>query len=428
MGKSFRNITGTFDILPDAYTADGTQIESSAAWHFVEERIRHVMALYRYHEIRTPIFEPTELVARGVGELTDIVSKEMFAFERGDTNYALRPELTAPVIRAYLQHHLEQKGGVQKLFYIGPCFRAERPQKGRFRQFHQFGVEIIGSDDARCDAESIAVMMHVYQSFGLKELQLRINSLGDEKSRPRYREALQKYFEPIADQLGETSRKRLQTNALRILDTKDERERELLDSAPLLSDFIDEESKAHYARVKAYLTDLKIEFDEDPFLVRGLDYYTRTAYELESPKLGAQSSLAGGGRYDLLAQEVGSAAAVPAVGFAAGFERLFMALAGEGIELPRAGNTDVFIVALGEAAEKWAFSAAHDWRSEGIRVSFDLQGRSMKAQMREANRQSASVVVIVGDDELAGGSAIVRRMETGEQREIPFDGILEELR
>lgn len=428
MGTSFRNITGTFDILPDAYTADGTLIESSAAWHYVEERIRHVMALYRFHEIRTPIFEPTELVARGVGELTDIVSKEMFAFERGDTSYVLRPELTAPVIRAYLQHHLDQKGGVQKLFYIGPCFRAERPQKGRFRQFHQFGVEIIGADDARCDAESIAVMMQIYQSFGLQELELRINSLGDEKSRPRYKEALEEYFEPFANQLSETSRKRLQTNPLRILDTKDERERKLLKNAPLLSDFIDEESKAHYAQVKAYLADLEIAFDEDPFLVRGLDYYTRTAYELDSPTLGAQSSLAGGGRYDLLAQEVGSSAVVPAVGFAAGFERLFMALAGEGIELPRAGNTDVFVVALGEAAETWAFSAAHAWRSEGMSVSFDIQSRSMKAQMREANRQSASVVVIVGDDELEKGVAIVRQMETGEQREIPFDGLLGELR
>jgi len=400
----------------------------NASLIFVEERIRDVMALYRFHEIRTPIFEPTELVARGVGELTDIVSKEMFAFERGDTSYVLRPELTAPVIRAYLQHHLAQKGGVQKLFYIGPCFRAERPQKGRFRQFHQFGVEIIGADDARCDAETIAVMMHVYQSFGLKELQLRINSLGDEESRPKYKQALKAYFEPLADQLGETSRKRLQTNPLRILDTKHEGEQKLLENAPLISDFIDEASKAHYAQVKAYLTDLEISFEEDPFLVRGLDYYTETAYELESPNLGAQSSLAGGGRYDLLAQEVGSTAVVPAVGFAAGFERLFMALAGEGVELPRAENTHVFIVALGEAAETWTFSAAHAWRSEGIRVSFDLQGRSMKAQMREANRQSASYVVIVGDDELEKGAAILRTMDTGDQREIPLDAILNDLR
>lgn len=424
MSKTFQNIPGTFDILPEAFTSDGTTVESSASWHYVEERIREVMAHYRFHEIRTPIFEPTELIARGVGELTDIVSKEMFAFERGDTHYVLRPELTAPAIRAYLQHHLAQKGGIQKLYYMGPCFRAEKPQKGRYRQFHQFGVEIIGAIDARADAETVAVLMQIYKTFGLKDLVLKINSLGDEKCRPAYKTALQEYFEPFASKLSETSRKRLKTNPLRILDTKIEDEQELIQGAPRLVDFIDDASREHYEDVKGHLTALEIPFVEDPFLVRGLDYYTRTAYELDSPHLGAQSTLAGGGRYDLLAQELGSSESIPAVGYAAGFERLFLALDGEGIALPDAEQTDVYIIALGDGAEKWAFKTANEWRVAGLRVAFDLQGRSMKAQMRDANRHGASKVVIVGDDELTSGKAIVRQMETGDQETAPFDGLL----
>ena len=428
MSKTFQNISGTFDILPDAFNADGTVIESSASWHFVEERIREVMAHYRYLEIRTPVFEPTELIARGVGELTDIVSKELFSFERGDTHYVLRPELTAPAIRAYLQHHLAQKGGVQKLFYMGPCFRAEKPQKGRYRQFHQFGVEVIGASDARADAETVAIMMQIYASFGLKDLVLKINSLGDEQTRPAFKNALQEYFEPLASELSDTSRRRLKTNPLRILDTKVEREQELVKGAPRLIDYIDDASREHYEAVKGHLSDLEISYTEDPFLVRGLDYYTRTAYELDSPHLGAQSTLAGGGRYDLLAQELGSSEAIPAVGFAAGLERLFLALAGEGVKLPDAVKTDVYIVAQGEAAEKWAFKTANEWRSSGLHVAFDLQGRSMKAQMRDANRHGASKVVIVGEDELTSGKAIVREMETGDQETVPLHDLLDRLR
>ncbi len=227
--KAFRNITGTFDILPEAHTADGSFVASSAAWQFVEATIREVMARFDAQEIRTPILEPTELIARGVGEATDIVTKEMFAFERGNTRYVLRPEVTAPVMRAYLQHHLDQRGGVQKLYYIGPCFRAERPQRGRYRQFHQFGAEVIGTEDPRADAELIAMMEAVYRAFGLREMTLRINTLGDAGSRARFREALQGYFEPHAGVLTETSRRRLAQNPLRILDTKEEKERRLLE-------------------------------------------------------------------------------------------------------------------------------------------------------------------------------------------------------
>lgn len=424
MKTSFQNIKGTFDILPEETISDGTTIAGTAAWQYVEATIRDVMARYNFQEIRTPILEPTELIARGVGQLTDIVSKEMFAFERGDTNYVLRPEVTAPVMRAYLQHHLGQKGGVQKLFYIGPCFRAERPQKGRYRQFHQFGCEVIGSEDARADAEVIAVMTAIYRAFGIDDTKLRLNTLGDEHSRPRYREALRAYLEPHAGELSPTSRQRLEANPLRILDTKDEKERRLLEGAPALIDFIDEASRAHYDELKSLLSDLGIRYEEDPFLVRGLDYYTRTAFELESANVGSQSALAGGGRYDLLAQEIGSKDPVPSVGFAAGMERLFLALSAQGTPLPHPGAPDVFLVALGDEAVRWAFGEAQRLRDAGLRVAYDLKGRSMKAQMREANRQNAPVTVIVGQDELTAERAQVKVMASGEQSEIAFPDLV----
>lgn len=427
MKTAFQNIKGTFDILPDQSVSDGAVVAGSAAWDFVETTIREVLRRFNMHEIRTPILEPTELIARGVGQLTDIVSKEMFAFERNETNYVLRPEITAPVMRAYLQHRLDQRGGVQKLFYIGPCFRAERPQKGRYRQFHQFGCEVIGTDDPRADAEVIAAMMAVYETFGIGETKLRINSLGDAESRPRYREALRKYLEPFVNDLSETSRQRLETNPLRILDTKDERERRLLHDAPILLDYIDDASRSHYEEVKSLLRLLDISYEEDPFLVRGLDYYTRTAFELESPRLGAQSALSGGGRYDLLAKEIGSDEPVPAVGFAAGMERLFLALIEKEDALPSALPPDVFFVALGEDAVRWSFRQANLLRRTGLRVGLDLKGRSMKAQMREANRQNARYAVIVGKDELETEKAQLKDLGTGEQVEVPFGELASEL-
>ncbi|MGI9175377.1 MAG: histidine--tRNA ligase [Rhodothermales bacterium] len=421
MAALFQSIKGTFDVLPDAVEADGTLVAGSAAWQFVEATIREVMARFHMQEIRTPILEPTELVARGVGQGTDIVSKEMFAFERGDAHYVLRPEVTAPVMRAYLQHHLDQRGGAQRLYYIGPCFRAERPQKGRYRQFHQFGCEIIGTPDPRADAEVIACWMAVNDALGITETTLRLNTLGDPTSRQAYREALRAYFAPYADDLSPTSRQRLETNPLRILDTKDENERRLLADVPLLVDHVSDEDRAHYETVKELLGDLGIAFVEDPLLVRGLDYYTRTAFELESPDLGAQSALGGGRRYDGLAEAIGSKQPVPAVGFAAGLERLFLALAAKETALPEQPVPDVFLVALGDAAQRWTFGEAQRQRAAGLRVALDLKGRSMKAQMREANRQSAPYTVIVGEQELAERRAQVKTMETGEQTDVPFD-------
>ena len=420
---AFQTIRGTFDILPDAHESGGSAVPSSAAWRHVEGVVRGVMERFAFEEIRTPTLEPVDLVARGVGATTDIVSKEMFTVERSKETYVLRPEVTAPVMRAYLQHHLGQRGGAQRLYYLGPCFRAERPQKGRFRQFHQFGTELIGSDDARADAEVIANLRAVYDAFGVTGTRLRLNTLGDPADRPRYREALREHFAPHADVLSETSRQRLETNPLRILDTKAPHERALLADAPRLTDFVGPEAADHYAAVKALLDGLGVPYVEDPLLVRGLDYYTRTVFELESDALGAQSALGAGGRYDGLAEAVGSGPRVPAVGYAAGIERLFIALLDQDYAFPAPPRPDVFLVALGEAAEAASFGIAQTLRGAGLSVDFALGGRSMKAQMKAADRSAARYAVILGDQELEAGTAQVRDLEASDQRAVPIDAL-----
>ena len=423
MKGTFQTIEGTSDLLSGA-RRPLVRIE---VWRHVEHVIHTVMHRHGFAEIRTPVLEPTGLVARGLGQLTDIVSKEMFTFERGDTSYVLRPELTAPIMRAYLQHHMEQKPGVQRLYYIGPCFRAERPQKGRYRQFHQFGAEIIGTNDPRADAEVIAVMMDVYQTLELTDAQLRINTLGDAESRPRYREALVKYLTPHTEALTEISRERLSRNPLRILDTKVEAERVLLADAPRLLDYVDEDSRGSYEALKGLLQSLEISFLEDPMLVRGLDYYTQTAFELEHAGIGAQRALAGGGRYDLLAPAIGASQPVSAVGFAAGVERLILAMEASDLSLPEEDPFDVWMVALGEKAGRRAFLLLQTLRAAGLRVGMELGYRSMKAQMRLANRARARQVIIVADRELDEEVATVKDMKSGEQSTIPLAQLTDNL-
>lgn len=424
----YQTVRGTFDVLPDAQESGGQFIPGSAAWRAAERTVCEVLARFGFEEIRTPILEPLGLIARGVGVTTDIVQKEMFVVPRENEDYVLRPEVTAPVMRAFLEHRLDGRGGVQRLFYVGPCFRAERPQKGRFRQFHQFGIELLGSDAPAADAEAIACLRAVYDAFGITETRLRLNALGGPEARADYRDALRAYLAPHRDRLSETSRQRLETNPLRILDTKDPAEIALLAEAPRLADFFSDRDRAHLAVVTGLLDALGIPYVEDPLLVRGLDYYTGIVFELESDALGAQSALAAGGRYDGLAETVGGKVPVPAVGWAAGFERLFLARQGAGHPLPEALRPDAFLVALGEEAQAWAFAAAQGLRAAGLAVLYDLQGRSMKAQMKEANRRRTRYAVLVGADELAAGRATVRDLDTSEQRDVAFEALAEALR
>jgi len=390
---------GMVDILPD----------ETPTWRALEQIIHEEAAKFNFQEIRTPILEPTELIKRGVGQLTDIVTKEIFAFQKGDTHYVLRPELTAPVVRSYVQHHLDQRGGVQKLYYIGPMFRAERPQKGRQRQFHQFGLEVIGSADPIADVETIAFMIRIYQRIGIKNFTLKLNSVGDPESRERYKNILKDYLEPNRTQLSELSQQRLDKNPMRILDSKEPEDQEFIANAPVIHDYLNEDSALHFEQVKQGLESLDISFEIDPHLVRGMDYYTRTAFELSSPDLGSQDALAGGGRYDLLVEEIGGKP-TPAVGFAAGMERLLIACEELNVSLAKKSTLDMYIVSLGEDARNWALSILPELRSQGLSASMDYTGKSMKAQMKEANRERSRFTLIVGENEISTGTFILRNM------------------
>jgi histidyl-tRNA synthetase len=408
---------GMVDILPD----------DVRKWQFLENLIREEAEKFNLEEIRTPIMEQTELIVRGLGQLTDIVSKEIFSFSRGEDNYVLRPELTAPVVRSYVENHLDQRGGSQKLFYIGPMFRAERPQKGRQRQFHQFGVEVIGSDDPVADVEVIAFMIHIYNKVGIKNTTLKLNSIGDPESRDKYKEALKSHLKPNFEKLSEVSQKRFEKNPLRILDSKEEEDQPFIESAPVITDYLSEESLDHYNKVKEYLQDLEIDFEEDPYLVRGMDYYTQTAFELISPDLGAQDALAGGGRYDLLVEEIGGQP-TPAVGFAAGMERLMIACEELDIQLGTAKEVDVYVVTLGDEARKWGLKQLPLLRANNLSATMDYMGRSMKAQMKDANRENARYTLIVGGNELAEGKFTLRNMRESEEQSLSVEEIIEKLK
>lgn len=406
---TYKSVKGTRDLLP----------LDTAAWLHVEGIIREVMEQFRYGEIRTPVFEETAVFARGIGEETDIVGKEMYTFEdKGGSSLTLRPEMTAPVIRSFIQHSLGEQSGMNKLYYIGPMFRQERPQAGRYRQFHQFGFESIGQDNPACDAEIIAMASEIYRRLGIN-CTLKINSVGDPECRPRYREALQDFLKDVLPELSPESQRRTETNPMRVLDSKDSRDRELTADAPVIIDYLNDECRTHFEQTLALLSELGIPYEVDTHLVRGLDYYTKTAFEFVSTDLGSQDALGGGGRYDGLVEQLGGKP-TPAVGFAAGIERLLIVLEKNGYAFP-ASEPLVYLVGMDDESRQWAFLTAMELRREGIATEIDYAGRSVKAQMREANKVGAKYVVIVGESEMASRTAQVKHMKEGTQEGVEFE-------
>ncbi len=404
----YKAIYGTHDLLP----------EDSFKWQNLEEKVRKIISLYNYKEIRTPVFEETDLFARSIGEDTDIVQKEMYTFlDQGKRSLTLRPEGTAGVVRAYLEHSLGEKSPLVKLFYFGPMFRQERPQKGRLREFNQFGVEAIGSLDPSLDAEMIELAVKTCFDVGITDFKLHLNSIGCPVCRPVHRDKFLTYMKDKVGELCEDCKARYLRNPLRMFDCKNEGCIEKLKDAPVMVDFLCDECKKHYASVKQYLDELKIDYFEDKTLVRGLDYYTKTAFELKSKLLGTQDTLCGGGRYDLLVEELGGKN-TPAIGFAAGIERFILALEMEKKLGLKEKNLDLFIAALGDEAKTLAMKLMKDLRAKNLICETDYLNRSLKAQMREADRQKTKKVLIIGEDEIKKGKAVLKDMESGEQEEI----------
>jgi histidyl-tRNA synthetase len=384
----------------------------------VEAEARSVFRAYNYREIRTPILEETQLFARGVGADTDIVTKEMYTFEdRDGSSLTLRPENTASVIRAYIEHHLDQRPGVQKLFYIGPMFRRERPQKGRYRQFYQIGAEAIGSESPAVDAEVIEMVVEILKRAGLSGFELLINSVGDHNCRPLFVERLRQELKSVAPKMCGDCQRRAETNPLRVLDCKVEADQPIIEKLPNILEHLCEPCRAHFEAVRLYLDDRGIPYQVRPRLVRGLDYYMRTTFEVVHGALGAQNSVLGGGRYDGLAESLGSKIASPGMGFSIGEDRLVMS-----VEEGRPPATlDLFIAPLGEPALRRAAVMARDFRRAGLSV--EIAEGKLKRAMELANKLGARFTLIVGDNELAAGRFALKNMSTGEQRELPAEDI-----
>jgi histidyl-tRNA synthetase len=409
---------GTRDILP----------EESARWQTIERIAREVAGLYHFDEIRTPIFEHTELFHRGVGETTDIVHKETYDFkDRGDRSITLRPEGTAGVVRSVIEHGLINDPGARvKVFYIGPNFRYERPAAGRYRQHHQFGVEAFGVAEGDQDAECILLQMDFYRRCGVKDLALRINSLGDAESKQRYRDALVQFLAPKKDKLSEDSQRRLSDNPLRILDSKDPRDVEAVQGAPPAAEYLSEASSNHFARVRKLLEDAAVPFVVDGNLVRGFDYYTGVVWEVTAGGLGAQNAIGGGGRYDRLVETLGGKP-TPGVGFGSGIERLLIALEAQQVALPLEQRPRVWLVAHGDAARDYNWSLLRELRAAGVRADMDVSGRSVKSQFKLAEREQAAWVAVAGESEIASGTVMLKNSQTREQSPVPRDQLLARL-
>ena len=417
MAEINRAIKGTNDILP----------EESSKWQFVESKMLETALQFGFKEIRVPVFEHTEVFLRSVGDTTDVVQKEMYTFDdKGGRSITLRPELTAGVIRSAIEKGLVNGALPQKLCYIGGCYRYEKPQAGRLREFHQFGVECVGAAAPNADAEVISLAKSVLDNIGIKNISLEINSIGCPECRKEYHKALKEYFSANAENLCDTCKDRLDRNPMRILDCKSPVCKKIAENAPVVIDFLCEDCRDHFEKVKAHLEAMQIEYKVNPKIVRGLDYYTRTVFEFVSGDIGAQSTVCGGGRYDGLIGQMGGPK-TPSLGFAMGIERLMMVLSAQNAELPKAPTCDLFIATLGENAILKASALCRLLRDEGYKVQTDICGRGLKAQMKYADKIGAKFTLVLGDNEVESGKATLKNMSNSAEKEIALAEIVEEL-
>lgn len=413
----YQSLRGMKDVLP----------EESLLWQIIEKTCTDNFQKFHYHEIRTPILEQTELFARAVGQSTDIVSKEMYSFlDKGNRSIVLRPEGTAPVVRSCLQHNLISKDKITKLFYFGPMFRYERPQAGRYRQFHQVGIEAFGSDDPALDAETILLAVQIFKDLGLSDLEVDLNSVGCKKCRPDYIKNLKHYLKGSVVKMCEDCHKRYQTNTLRVLDCKKPKCQAIIEDAPSTTDSLCSECKDHFEKLKSILDSLSLNYKINKRLVRGLDYYTKTTYEVISSSLGAQNAVCGGGRYNNLVKDFGGPD-IPAVGFAIGIERLVEILKNSKAVSCEPLAVSLFIAPLGEEAKTKAVEYLHKVRSAGISADMDYAGRKLKAQLKKANNIGAKFVLIIGEEELNKNVVVLRDMKANSQREVSFEEVLESI-
>ena len=410
---------GTKDILP----------KEVYKWNYVENKFREICALYGYEEMRTPIFEHTEVFTRSVGDTTDIVQKEMYTFtDKGDRQLSLKPEGTAGTIRSFIENKLYADTQPTKLFYITPCFRYERPQAGRQRQFHQFGIEVLGSDGPSVDAEVISLAVQFFNEMGLKNLSVNINSVGCPTCREEYNRKLKEYLDKKVDVLCETCLERKDKNPMRVIDCKNPHCKENLQDIPFMIDHLCEDCKDHFDKLQTYLKEMDINYVVDKTIVRGLDYYKKTAFEIISNDIGSQSTVCGGGRYDGLVEMLGGPKGISGIGFALGAERLLLTLENNNIEIENPKSTDIYIATIGDAAKTKSFKLIKDLRTNHISADNDHLDKSLKAQFKYSDKLNAKYTVVIGDDELANDTATLKNMKTSEQTTIKLSELVDELK
>ena len=410
---------GTRDILP----------KEVYKWHYVEKKFREICALYGYEEMRTPIFEHTEVFTRSVGDTTDIVQKEMYTFtDKGDRQISLKPEGTAGTIRAFIESKLYADTQPTKLFYITPCFRYERPQAGRQRQFHQFGIEALGSDQPSIDAEVISLAVQFFNELGLKDLSVNINSVGCPHCREEYNKKLKEYLDAKSDVLCDTCLERKEKNPMRVIDCKNPTCKENLHDIPFMIDYLCDDCKDHFNKLQEYLREMDIKFVVDKTIVRGLDYYRKTAFEIISNDIGSQSTVCGGGRYDGLVEQLGGPKGISGIGFGLGAERLLLTLENNNIEIENPKSTDIYIATIGDAAKTKSFGLIKSLRDNHISTDIDHLGKSLKAQFKYSDKINAKYTIVIGDDELAGDSATLKNMSTSEQTTVKISELVDELK